>query len=24
VLTTPAISDGAIYLRSDSKLWKLQ
>lgn len=24
VLTTPAISSGAIYVRSDSKLWKLQ
>jgi outer membrane protein assembly factor BamB len=24
VLTTPAISNGAIYVRSDSKLWKLQ
>jgi outer membrane protein assembly factor BamB len=24
VLTTPAISGGAIYLRSDAKLWKLQ
>lgn len=24
VLTTPAISDGAIYVRSDAKLWKLQ
>ncbi|MFN0077884.1 MAG: PQQ-binding-like beta-propeller repeat protein [Prosthecobacter sp.] len=24
VLTTPAISDGAIYVRSDTKLWKLQ
>lgn len=24
VLTTPAISGGAIYVRSDSKLWKLQ
>lgn len=24
VLTTPAISGGAVYVRSDSKLWKLQ
>jgi len=24
VLTTPAIANGAIYVRSDSKLWKLQ
>jgi outer membrane protein assembly factor BamB len=24
VLTTPAISDGAIFVRSDAKLWKLQ
>lgn len=24
VLTTPAISGGAVYLRSDAKLWKLQ
>lgn len=24
VLTTPAISDGAIYVRSDAKLWKLE
>lgn len=24
VLTTPAISDGAFYVRSDAKLWKLQ
>lgn len=24
VLTTPAISDGAVYVRSDAKLWKLQ
>ncbi len=24
VLTTPAISNGAIYVRSDAKLWKLQ
>jgi len=24
VLTTPAISGGAIYVRTDSKLWKLQ
>ena len=24
VLTTPAISDGAIYVRSDAKLWKLK
>jgi outer membrane protein assembly factor BamB len=24
VLTTPAISGGAIYVRSDAKLWKLQ
>lgn len=24
VLTTPAISEGAIYVRSDAKLWKLQ
>ncbi|MBK8037098.1 MAG: PQQ-binding-like beta-propeller repeat protein [Verrucomicrobiaceae bacterium] len=24
VLTTPAISDGALYVRSDAKLWKLQ
>ncbi|MGV3663101.1 MAG: PQQ-binding-like beta-propeller repeat protein [Prosthecobacter sp.] len=23
VLTTPAVSDGAIYVRSDAKLWKL-
>ena len=24
VLTTPAIADGAVYVRSDAKLWKLQ
>jgi hypothetical protein len=24
VLTTPAIDNGALYVRSDGKLWKIQ